>query len=725
MINVVYMLVRIVQFLMFLASFGLVYRIYCQKGTTKQRLLLMAAICAELDMYGYLETMSVTTEQSTKWAVRSQYVSALLFLILMLQLLLLFCEYEVHKVQTALLWVVNSVFLILLLIDEGLNILFEDYSYEEKLLAVQVRFRLRPLGYLYIFYVIGLLCLILYVGIAIRKKRRKEPVISLIAGAVVLPVAAYVLNLAGLTGGYDAAPVLMVGACGVVYWANRRYHLLDDGQIARETILDELGEGYIILDSGRNLKAYNTIAAMLYPELEQAGERETVIELIYLHNHDVIEHNGKICNVVISELTENGDLTGYVMWLYDCTDEYYYMKDLEQLRSHMAELARTRKLFLSHMMHGFDSPLQLLGQHAQTLCQNGQLPPEVHETALEIRDAGQKLNDMISVMMEYTGEEQSPSAVSDEYQTRDLLDHCSDILEARRQGHCTQISITPAQQLPNCWYGDRAGVERLLDGVLRCTGIAARIAGIELVVTSEMRYEDTLLILSLYFDDHGVTTGEMNRMTALMRSEKTNVDTDVDYIPYVFCKGLLDRVNGTAVCSVEQGRSRLDLMIPQKVLDQRPYPLQAQEMTDGAATGSVPVEDDRKEQAYTVMVVDDNLIYLHEMDDWLREMKLRTIMAKSGAECLRILNRRHVDLIFMDQMMPEMDGTQTLQEIRKLEQEQGSGAHVPVILLTADDSVGARKRYMESGFQDYVPKPIEKKKICEEVRKYLDMDETD
>lgn len=118
------------------------------------------------------------------------------------------------------------------------------------------------------------------------------------------------------------------------------------------------------------------------------------------------------------------------------------------------------------------------------------------------------------------------------------------------------------------------------------------------------------------------------------------------------------------------------------------------------------------------MVVDDNLIYLREMDGWLRKMGLKTIMAKSGAECLRILERKPVDLIFMDQMMPEMEGTETFQKVRRMEQERGLKP-VPVILLTADDSVGARKKYMEYGFDNYLSKPIEEQLVREEVKKYI------
>jgi CheY-like chemotaxis protein len=118
------------------------------------------------------------------------------------------------------------------------------------------------------------------------------------------------------------------------------------------------------------------------------------------------------------------------------------------------------------------------------------------------------------------------------------------------------------------------------------------------------------------------------------------------------------------------------------------------------------------------MVVDDNLLYLKEMDAWLRNLDLKTIMAKSGRECLKILEKKKVDLVFMDQMMPGMDGTQALQELRKLERVQGR-PQVPVVVLTADDSAGARERYMQLGFDDYLSKPIEAQRIQEQVQKYM------
>ena len=98
--NVIHMIVRTIQFLFFLYAFGLVYHIYNEKNTTKQRILLLASICAMLNMYGYLEALSTLSEQSSKWATRSQYVSSLLFMVFMLHLIAMFCDFHIKKWQT-------------------------------------------------------------------------------------------------------------------------------------------------------------------------------------------------------------------------------------------------------------------------------------------------------------------------------------------------------------------------------------------------------------------------------------------------------------------------------------------------------------------------------------------------------------------------------------------------------------------------------------------------
>ncbi len=721
--NVIYLLSRSVQFLIFLLSFWLVYKVYIEKNTTKQRLLLLAFICGILNIYGYLEALSTMSEQSSQWAIRSQYVSALLFLTVMLHLMGMFCELQIRKWQLIIFWVCNTVFAVLLFLDESFHLLFSQYSIVEKIFAAQIRFELLPLGYVYMGYMALLAALVLYIGTVVRGEKNLDVVISVIAFSAVLPCVAYLLNLAGLTGGFDFGPTLMVTSCWLIYHFDKNYQLLDDGQIARETILDELGEGYIILDSNRNVKAYNAIAAMLCPELEQSGDNEAIVELIYLHNHDTLKHNGKICDVVVSELKENGILTGYVMWLYDCTDEYYYMRDLEQVQAHATESDKTKKLFLHHMTNGFGSPLQIIKNRSDVICQDDRTSDDVREMSLEILEAGQKLEDMVAVMLDYSLDKRVVTSKEREYNVSELAETLHTLMEERKHGRCKRVEMTLDPDVPRNWYGDRIDVEKVMTGIFRCAGMSSKFTSIELKISSEIRYADALLILSLYFDDHGMLSGELNRLSALAQRSDKCVESEVNYIPYSVCRRLLLEMKGTIECHVENNRSKVVVMVPQRVLDHATYgtgdgmdPENKGQMLSWEKTTQNPNEQQ------TVMVVDDNLLYLKEIDAWLRKLNVKTVMVKNGEECLRILERRNVDLIFVDHRMPEMDGPQVLEKIRAQEAEKGIKEPVPVVLLLAEDSVGARKRYLSVGFSDCLSKPIEQKKICGLVEKYLQIE---
>ncbi len=718
MANGIYTVVRTAQFVLFLLSFVVVYRIYREKNTVKQRALLLASICAVVNMYGYLEELGADQSAGSAWALRSQYVSWMLFAVIMLHLLSMLCEFEIKKWQTVLVWSINIIFVTLLYVDTYTGVLFRGFYLEDGPLAMRLRFQIMPLGYVYMAYMIIVTLAVLYIGTVVRHSRGCDGVITAIAVSAVLPTVAYILNAAGLTGGFDFAPLLMVGCCGLIYHFNKYHYFLDDGEIARETILNELGEGYIILDRERNVKAYNSIAAMLYPELEQPGDSEVIIELIYLHNHDILEHNGKICHVTISELKENSDLTGYVVWLYDCTDEYFYMKDLERLQEQASQSDQTRDLFLHHMTYGFGSPIYIIKNRADAICRDERTSDDVKELSLEVLEAGQKLEDMVEIMKEHFHGPKANSLNEREYETDDLIRELYSLVKERQQGRCQDVILSASPQLPTGWYGDKDCIAAVLRGILHCAGISAKISGIELNVASEMRYADTLLTLTLYLYDNGMTTGVMNRLS-LMAAPKPDKagDVDVTYIPYAYSKRMLLELRGTMECSVDLNRSKISVMIPQKVLDNTPYGPDA----DGGPQvypHDSEEEEKRSDANKTILVVDDNLLYLKELEGWLRRLGIKTIMAKSGVECLRIFEKKHVDLVFMDQMMPGMDGTQTLQEIRRIERERDMEA-VPVVLLTADDSVGARKRYLDLGFDDYVAKPLEAQQIEEQVARHM------
>lgn len=119
----------------------------------------------------------------------------------------------------------------------------------------------------------------------------------------------------------------------------------------------------------------------------------------------------------------------------------------------------------------------------------------------------------------------------------------------------------------------------------------------------------------------------------------------------------------------------------------------------------------------TILVVDDNSTNLSVASSVIRKYGANVLTAQSGRDCLRILGEQNVDLVFLDYMMPEMNGIDTLNAIRKLPDKKYKS--MPVIALTANVVSGAREMFLEAGFDEFLTKPIVIDKVEKALKKYL------
>ncbi|MCR5674005.1 MAG: response regulator [Lachnospiraceae bacterium] len=122
----------------------------------------------------------------------------------------------------------------------------------------------------------------------------------------------------------------------------------------------------------------------------------------------------------------------------------------------------------------------------------------------------------------------------------------------------------------------------------------------------------------------------------------------------------------------------------------------------------------------TILVVDDNFTNLNVASAIISKYKATVLTAPSGKDCLRMLKDHEVDMIFLDYMMPEMNGIDTLENIRKMPGSRYTS--MPVIALTANVVSGAREMFIENGFDDFLAKPISIDKMEKVLRRYLRKD---
>lgn len=117
-----------------------------------------------------------------------------------------------------------------------------------------------------------------------------------------------------------------------------------------------------------------------------------------------------------------------------------------------------------------------------------------------------------------------------------------------------------------------------------------------------------------------------------------------------------------------------------------------------------------------ILVVDDNTINLKLADKILKEVPdYKPVMVPSGARALQFLSKNVPSMILLDIMMPDMDGFQTLEEIRK----NPALADVPVIFLTADTEAETVDKAKEVGAKGLITKPFKKDVLLDLVEKYM------
>ena len=118
-----------------------------------------------------------------------------------------------------------------------------------------------------------------------------------------------------------------------------------------------------------------------------------------------------------------------------------------------------------------------------------------------------------------------------------------------------------------------------------------------------------------------------------------------------------------------------------------------------------------------ILIVDDNEINLRVAEGILRLYDVQAILAKSGKEAIELLKDQDIDIVFMDHMMPEMDGIEAAEIIRRTGGEYGK--NLPIIALTANAVNDAKKMFLEHGFQDFLAKPVNLKSIDAVLRRWL------
>ena len=402
-----------------------------------------------------------------------------------------------------------------------------------------------------------------------------------------------------------------------------------------------------------------------------------------------------------------------VCFVYDLTKEKNMLCELLQANE-------AKSQFLANMSHEIRTPINgILGMDSMLLkeCQDEGL----REYAKNIQSAGQSLLSIINDILDISKIESGKlEIIPTRYELFSILNDCYNLTKVKIEEKPITLHMKINENIPAKLYGDEVRIRQVMNNFLSNSAKYTHEGSITFGVDYEEKSESEIwLIITVSDTGIGIKEEDLEKLFASFTriEEKRNRNIEGTGLGLSLTKNLVDLMQGEiTVKSIYEEGSCFTAKIPQKIIDKTPmgdfdkrYRQYIHQSEEQAISLCAP---DAK-----ILVVDDVPMNLIVVKGLLKATKIQIDTAKNGANCLELVQKNRYDIIFLDHLMPEMDGIETLQNMKLL--EENPNRNTPVIMLTANAIVGAKEEYMEAGFTDYLTKPVQETLLHEMIMKYL------
>ena len=386
----------------------------------------------------------------------------------------------------------------------------------------------------------------------------------------------------------------------------------------------------------------------------------------------------------------------------------------------LERLSRTRNNFFANMSHEIRTPINtIIGLNEMILRED--ISEEIAENAIHIQDASKMLLALINDILDMSKIESGKmEIVPIQYETGAMFSELVNLIWIRAHEKKLEFKLDISPEIPSMLYGDEVRIKQVVINLLSNAVKYTQKGFISLSARSEMKDNNKILLtISIRDSGIGIRKEDMDRLFQSFQrvDEGANAGIEGTGLGLSISHQLVEMMGGKiTVDSIYQKGSVFTIQIEQDIVNENPMG-HMDFMTRGSTHKRKKYKQIFEAPDAHVLVVDDNEMNLLVAKKLLRETKIQVDLAKSGKECLELTKQHFYNVIFMDHMMPEMDGVETLNRVRQ--QENGLCREVPVIALTANVTAGAEQIYQNKGFQNYLAKPISSSLLEAVLLKYL------
>ena len=376
--------------------------------------------------------------------------------------------------------------------------------------------------------------------------------------------------------------------------------------------------------------------------------------------------------------------------------------------------------FLSNVSHEIRTPINaVLGMDEMILRESSE--EQIRRYAVDIKNSGKSLLGLINDLLDFSKIEAGKMEILPvEYELSSVVNDLINMVAVKAKDKGLELRINVDPQTPHVLVGDEIRIKQCVLNILNNAVKYTPKGSVTLNIRAAKENEDQIRLFFQVIDTGiGIKEEDLKKLYSPFEriEESRNRTIEGTGLGMSIVKQLLDLMGTQLVVRSVYGEgSDFSFEVLQTVVNWDPignfnetYRKSLEEMEDYRASFVAP--------SAKILVVDDTPMNLTVIKGLLKETRVQLSTATSGQETLAKASKERFDLIFLDQRMPEMDGIETLQHLKEM--EDNLSAQAPVICLTANAVSGARETFIKAGFDDYLTKPIDAAKLEQTIRRYL------
>ncbi len=700
-----------IQIIAILVTILAIVNMFRAGSSYTQKLMLAFLVATLVHNAGYLQELLAKTLAEAMIAIRIEYLGSSIVAILFMMFMCEYCGYKSNIWYERALLLCGCAVIVMVWTTPLHQLYYKEIAFCEEGAFPHVVLTYGPGFYFYVLmcttvpWASVVLLLLLY-GKKEKSLKRNGKFRTIILGAtfVFLMLVLYLCKM--FPEGYDPTPVSLAFMFAVLVLRVWNKNDFDLKRTATDTVLNSLGDGMITLDEEYAVLMYNETAKKLFPEMEHHRKISEIphFPMSVIDGEEKFEIGEKYYEGHLHTLVDNeGVVRGYSVLIVDVTTTYEYINKLDVMRQEAEDANRAKSDFLANMSHEIRTPMNAIIGMSELIIEESR-GRKLFDYAEDIKTAALNLLAIINDILDLSKVESGKmELVEAEYSVQKMIRDTTNLVKTVAVQKGLQLNVKVASNVPAGLFGDEGRIRQILINLINNAIKFTHEGYVELLVGAR-HLDDEYVELFLRVKDTGIgiKEEEMPHVFEAFRQVdmKRNRKIEGTGLGLAITMQLVDLMQGAIDVDSTYGVGTcFTVRIKQKIVD------------NGELTEEIEEEDEKsirmfEAENYRVLVVDDNRVNRKVATSMLKAYKFEIDEAGDGKTAIQMVSCKKYNLIFMDHMMPELDGIETTHIIRKEYAKQIEGT--PIVALTANALVGAKEEYLRNGFEDFLSKPFER-----------------